>query len=274
MPTFFIADHSACDKFACRMRSVASINNYRSKCTVLWRMLSFIFAARYKPVQGTVIAARCLDIPDAFVTTGPDESQVSTWFPNETASPHRAASTKPRSRPASRVPHSRHYPRFMVVRANLCAPRETCMAPASPPTVCNRVGPNLANLTDVPVRFDRRSIIVKSTPYLSLPFVEFTRLRVADACGSSMMIDRSIDRLIASWIGDRIIRGILSCSLLWNVKLITKFCFSTKVFQQTLFQFLISINDSKKLSILEKRYWNEKLIRNINLIKTILILYY
>lgn len=104
--------------------------------------------------------------------------------------------------------------------------------PASPPTACNRVGPNLANLTDVPVRFDRRSIIVKSAPYLSTPLVEFTRLRVAGACGSSMMIDRSIDRLTVSWIGDGIIRGILPCSLL-HVKLITKFCSSINMFQQT-----------------------------------------
>lgn len=160
--------------------------------------------------------------------------------------PHRRAALRVRNREAdtSRIPRSRHYPRFMVVRANLCAPRETCMAPASPPTACNRVGPNLANLTDVPVRFDRRSIIVKSALYLSSPLVEFTRLRVAGACGSSMMIDRSIDRLIVSWIGDRIIRGILPCSLL-HVKLITKFCSSTNVFQQTLFQFLILTNDSK-----------------------------
>lgn len=136
--------------------------------------------------------------------------------------PHRRTALRVRNREAdaSRIPRSRHHLRFMVVRANLCALRETCMAPASPPTAYNRVGPNLANLTDVPVRFDRRSIIVKSAPYLSSPLVGFTRLRVAGAYGSSMMIDRSIDRLID--IGDQIIRRILPCFLL-RVKLIILF---------------------------------------------------
>jgi len=120
--------------------------------------------------------------------------------PNVIPKRDRIAAPRVRNREAdtSRIPLSRHHPRFMAVRANLCAPRETCMAPASPPTAYNRVGPNLANLTDVPVRFDRRSIIVKSAPYLSSPFARFTRLRVAGACGSSMMIDRSIDRPIIS----------------------------------------------------------------------------
>lgn len=46
--------------------------------------------------------ARRLGIPDACVTTGPDETQDQMWFPNETASPRRATSTKPRS---GHVPH-------------------------------------------------------------------------------------------------------------------------------------------------------------------------
>jgi hypothetical protein len=53
-----------------------------------------------------------------------------------------------------------HHPRFMGVRANLCVPGETCMAPASPSMVWDRTRP--ANPANVPVRFDRRSIIVKS----------------------------------------------------------------------------------------------------------------
>lgn len=121
-----------------------------------------------------------------------------------------AASTKPRSR---HVPHPALAPPPAIYGGScefMCAQGDVYVAPASPPTACNRVGPNLENLTDVPVRFDRRSIIVKSAPYLSTPLVGFTRLRVAGACGSSMMIGRSIDRLIVSRIGDGIIRRILA----------------------------------------------------------------
>lgn len=82
--------------------------------------------------SGSTIA--CL-IPDAFVTTrAPPGTRVPTRFPNETALP----CTKPREADTSpRPPLSRRHPRFMRVRANLCVLRETCMAPASPPTACN-----------------------------------------------------------------------------------------------------------------------------------------
>lgn len=250
-----MADYFACDKS--RMRSVASTDNYCSKCAALRRMLSFIFAARYKPVEGTVRWSRH---GAASRYTGCLRDYGARRDPGPNVIPKRdriAAPLRVRNRETdtSRIPRSRHHPRFMAVRANLCAPRETCMAPASPPTACNRVGPNLANLTDGPVRFDRRSIIVKSTPYLPSPLVGFTRLRVAGACGSSTMIGRSIDRSFVSWIGDRIVRRILSCPLL-HMKLITKSCSSMNVFQQTLsrLQFSILINTHVKKLILEKRH--------------------
>ena len=181
-------NHSAGNKS--RMRSVASNDNYRSKCTALW-MLSFIFAARYKPVEGTVRWSR----------HGVSVYRMPSWLRGPTrprsqrdsqTRPHRrAVSTKPRS---GHVPLSRRHPRFIVVRANLCALRETCMAPESPPTACNRVGPNLANLTDVPVRFDRRSIIVKS----SLPLLASCWIYSVASCGCVQVVDddRPTDRIV------------------------------------------------------------------------------
>lgn len=188
---FFITDYSTCDKSNLSHRStIIVVNAPRSgECFHSYSQQDTNRSKERFGDRGTAS-----QIPDAFVTTESDETQRDSQ-----TRPHRRTALWVRNREAdtSRIPRSRLRPRFMVVRANLCAPRKTCMAPASPPTACNRVGPNLANLTDVPVRFDRRSIIVKSASCLSSPLVGFTR-RVAGACGSSMTIDRSIDRLIVS----------------------------------------------------------------------------
>lgn len=174
-------------------------------------MLSFIFAARYKPVEGTV----------RWSQHGVSVYRMLSWLRGSTRPRfQRNSQTRPHRRTAlwvwnreadtSRIPRSRLHPRFIVVRANLCAPRETCMAPASPPTACNRVGPNLADLTDVLVRFDRRSIIVKSF----LPLLAIRRIYTACGCVRIVDDDRPIDRSTDCIIEDRIRKKIfLPCSL-------------------------------------------------------------
>lgn len=127
IPTFSSNNYSACDKS--ETWSVTPTDNYRDGRALLRRMLSFIFATRNKPVEGAVrrhgyTPNGCLR--EYGVRGG--GTRVPTWFPNETASPR----VRNRDADVSRFP--RLHPRFMGVRANLCVPRETCIAPASPPT--------------------------------------------------------------------------------------------------------------------------------------------
>lgn len=133
MLTLFIENNFACDKFGDAIR-LASIDNRRSKARRAPEDAFIHIRGEEQTGRRSGSTIACL-IPDAFVTTrAPPGTQVPTRFPNETALP----CTKPREADTSpRPPLSRHHPRFMRVRANLCVLRKTCMAPASPPTACN-----------------------------------------------------------------------------------------------------------------------------------------
>lgn len=193
MLTFFIENNFACDKFGDAIR-LASTDNRRSKRAALRRMLSFIFAARNKPVEGAVRRSPALYRMPSWLR-GP---LPGLRFQRDSQTrPHcRVRNREKRTRP--RVPRSRATTRDLwgFARIYVCSGRRVWLPRPHPRRVTCGTVPSEPDVPDVPVRFDRRSIIVKSFAPFLLPASHRGFTRVAGACESSITIGRSIDRSI------------------------------------------------------------------------------
>lgn len=168
-------------------------------------MLSFIFAARNKPVEGAVLDGRCL-IPDAFVTT--------PWAPPRLGF-QRDSQTRPHRREATETARSGHVPAsparatardlWGFARIYVCSGRRVWL-PRPHPRRVTHVGPGVPSEPDVP---DRRSCPVRpaihhrkksrspSSPRLS------SWIYTSRGCVRVVHNDRPADRSIVSRILSR-----------------------------------------------------------------------